>query len=137
MRGVTLVAGRRRSCLLAASGAGGDPLGARLWRALPQLTYGYALHEIAAALRRAAGARRPAAAPPLRPPSTPIDFLGIVLALPPALHRCPMCWCGALSSRRAHDARRSAGWALLFVLAVLITAPAYAAFARRRPSSTT
>ena len=132
MRGVTLVSGAQAIVILFAVLAPVAILSARDYGLpLPQLTYGYALQEIAAdpsggppALVGAASRLLPFGA------VDAIDFLGIVLCLAAGVASLPHVLVRSAAAAGPHDARRSAGWALVVVLAVLLTAPAYAAFAR-------
>ena len=128
MRGVTLVAGAQAIVLLVGLMAPVAILSAR--------DYGVphpAAHLRLRARRDRRGRRQPGFA---RQPHSPLPRDELVHACRGrgvARHRhcrLPHLLMRSLSARRVSGARRSLGWALLFVGAVLITAPALAAFAK-------
>ena len=128
MRAVTLVAGAQAIVLLVGLMAPAAILSARDYGVpIPQLTYGYALDEIAAAGGNLAslGSR----ILPF-PDMSWFTLAAVAVSLATGIAVLPHLLMRSLSARRVSGARRSLGWALLFVGAVLITAPALAAFVK-------
>jgi cation/acetate symporter len=99
---------------------------------LPYLTYGLALKD--AALLVLASGRDLAAAVPSRllPFSTSggLAALGTIVSLAAGVATLPHLLLRSATVTGADQARRAAGWSLFFVLAIVLAAPAYAAFAR-------
>ena len=128
MRAVTLVAGAQAIVLLVGLMAPVAILSARDYGVpIPQLTYGYALDEIATAGGSLAslGSR----ILPF-PDMSWFTLAAVAVSLATGIAALPHLLMRSLSARRVGGARRSLGWALLFVGAVLITAPALAAFVK-------
>ncbi|WP_207476986.1 sodium:solute symporter family transporter [Arenibaculum pallidiluteum] len=61
---------------------------------------------------------------------TPLNFISLALALALGTAALPHLLQRFLAAPSAGSARRAGGWALLFVVAIYLTAPLYAAFAR-------
>jgi len=97
---------------------------------LPQLSFGFALEE---AGNLASQAGEAAAALPgtiLPTPWTgPVNTLLTLTTLAAGVAALPHLVMRAAVARDGDGARRNSGWALVFALAVILTAPAYAAFA--------
>jgi cation/acetate symporter len=128
MRGVTLVAGAQAIVLLVGLLAPAALLSGRDYGLpVPQLTYGYALDEVAAA----GGVLAPMASRIL-PLSgmTWFDLAAVAISLAAGIAALPHLLMRSLSARRVAGARRSLGWGLFFVAIVLLTAPALAAFVK-------
>ncbi len=128
MRGVTLVAGAQAIVFLLALLV---PAGLVALRdnglPLPQLTYGYAVQEIASAdgtLPTVASHFLPLAAYGWS------TLFGIVLSLAAGVAALPQVLMRSATAPSVDGARRAAGWALVFVLAVLLTVPAIGALAK-------
>ncbi len=99
---------------------------------LPHLGFGFAAQQADAI---AATLGSDIAAPSIGPmlaavPSGVIDFALTVLALAAAVASLPHLLNRAATVPDGDLARRSIGWGLVFILAVILVAPAYAAFAR-------
>ncbi len=108
---------------------------------VPQLTYGQALADITA-LEQGFLAQRLADIRSLKPHAQPfvnydaLNFFGLVLCLMAGTASLPhilMRYSGAPS---AGEARMAVAWSLLFIFILLITVPAYAAFAKLEVYST-
>jgi cation/acetate symporter len=94
---------------------------------VPQLTYGYALEEIAAL----GGSPLTVTSSRLLPLPVLDGFntVVLILSLAAGVASMPHILMRSGTSTGIAAARRSAGWALFFILVVVATAPAYAAFA--------
>ncbi|MCR4281454.1 MAG: VC_2705 family sodium/solute symporter [Bauldia sp.] len=99
---------------------------------LPQLTFGFALEQ--AALAAGAGGGTLVAALPGRflpfEAGGPAALFASILCLAAGVAALPHLVVRTATVPRVDDARRSAGWTLLFLLVVALTVPAYAAFAK-------
>ena len=98
---------------------------------IPQLAYGQTLQTIAE-IEAALAAETPAGPSYLTPfaAMTPLTVFGVVLCLAAGAASLPHILMRFGTTRSVRDARRSANWTLVFVAAVLLTLPAYAAFAK-------
>lgn len=98
---------------------------------LPQLTYGAVLQEI-----QRLEASKPAlegVVPFLQTPQTfteALNFFALALCLMIGTASLPHILMRFFTTPSVRDARRSVGWALLFIFVLYITAPAYAAYAK-------
>ena len=95
---------------------------------VPQLSYGFALEEIAELGGAAAVATTNHFLPTLRLDGFNLCVLALSLAV--GVASMPHILMRSASASGVGAARRSAGWALLFVLPIIATAPAYAVFAQ-------
>ena len=99
---------------------------------LPQVSFGLALRD--AALLVLASGRDLAAAPPgtwwSSAAGGPLTFFATVVTLAAGVASLPHLLMRSATVRGPDRARRSVAWGLLFLLVVVATAPAYAAFAR-------
>lgn len=93
---------------------------------VPQLTYGYALAEIAELGSAPAVATTNHFLPTLRLDGFNLCVLALSLAV--GVASMPHILMRSASAAGVGAARRSAGWALLFVLPIIATAPAYAVY---------
>jgi cation/acetate symporter len=99
---------------------------------IPELTFGYALKD-AALLAMASGRdlATPVAGQILSfAPGNGLARLAAVLSLAAGVASLPHMLLRLATVAGPHRARQSAAWALLFVLIIVLAAPAYAAFAR-------
>ncbi len=98
---------------------------------LPQLTYGSVIQEI-----QQLEASKPAlegAKPFMQTPQNfaeLLNFFALALCLMVGTASLPHILMRFFTTPSVRDARRSVGWALLFIFVLYITAPAYAAFAK-------
>jgi cation/acetate symporter len=95
--------------------------------ALPQLMYGHALEKIVQ-LENAAGILDSYVAP--FNDWTPWNFIALMLCLMLGTAGMPHILIRFYTVPDASAARKSVGWALVFILMLYLTAPAYAAFSR-------
>jgi cation/acetate symporter len=102
---------------------------------VPQLTYGLALEQITQ-LEQQFVAQGLADAATLKEHITPgetydrFNFYALIFCLMVGTAALPHVLMRYFTTPSVRDARRSVGWSLLFILALYITAPAYAAFAK-------
>jgi cation/acetate symporter len=94
---------------------------------LPQLMYGEVLQEITR-LEQEAGVTRAHVAPFVD--YDPLNFFGLVLCLMVGTAGLPHVLMRFFTTPTVKEARKSVGWALLFIFFLYFTAPAYAAFAK-------
>jgi cation/acetate symporter len=94
---------------------------------IPQLAYGQALERIAE-LEQAAGVAKSHIAP--FSSMSPLNFFGLALCLMVGTAALPHVLMRFFTTPTVKAARRSVGWALLFIFFLYFTAPAYAAFAK-------
>jgi len=98
---------------------------------VPQLLYGQALQEIAG-LEKQFAASGETLTPYLQPFTSysPLEFFGLILCLTVGTASLPHLLMRYLTTPGVRETRRSVGWSLVFVVLLLFTAPAYAAFAK-------
>ncbi len=98
---------------------------------IPQLTFGHAAAQ-AAALGAAGGQLAPSLAGRFLPfaPTSGFGFFAAIVSLATGVAALPHLLVRSATVRDVEAARWSAGWSLIFVLVIALTAPAYAAFAK-------
>ena len=95
---------------------------------IPQLTYGYALEEFSELGGTSSGVTVNRFLP--IPSLDGFNMVVLALSLAAGIASMPHILARSATAVDVGAARRSAGWALFFVLVIVATAPAYAAFAR-------
>ena len=101
---------------------------------LPQIMYGEVLQQISALeiQHGGEGGYLEGARPHLEPYTSynPLNFFALILCLMVGTASLPHVLMRFFTTPSVRDARRSVGWALLFIFILYFTAPAYAAFAK-------